>query len=150
MVNAVLQAATDYNLLVEGSPPTAAHVHEFFTSRPPGYTLEDLFSLGYFAGVELIGVGSLLRRWNDPGKTMIGWLVFAPQWRGAGRGRVAVDQIEALARIWPGIDRLRVGVISTNQDALDFWRKAGFIDTGEIKPKYGSFIDDILILEKPI
>lgn len=29
MVNAVLQAATDYNLLVEVSPPTAGRVHEF-------------------------------------------------------------------------------------------------------------------------
>ena len=31
MVNAVLQAATDYNLLVEGLPPTAAYIHEFLT-----------------------------------------------------------------------------------------------------------------------
>ena len=150
MVNAVLQAATDYNLLVEGAPPTAVHADEFFTSCPSGYTLEDLFLLGFFESAELIGVGVMLRRWNAPNKAMIGLLVFAPQWRGGGRGRVAGGQIEALARTWPGIDRLRVGVIAANLRALGFWRKIGFIDTGEIKPKYGTFVDDIIILEKPI
>lgn len=30
-VHAVLQSATDYHLLVEGAPPTDAHVEEFFT-----------------------------------------------------------------------------------------------------------------------
>ena len=86
MVNTVLQAATDYNLLVEGAPPTAAHVEEFFTSCPPGYTLDDVFPLGFFEGAELIGVGGMLRRWNAPNKAMIGLLVFAPEWRSVGRG----------------------------------------------------------------
>ena len=73
---------------------------------------------GFFEGIELIGVGSLLRQWNADD-----WLV--------------------------GI-RCPNGVIGINQDSLDFWRKVGFIDAGESKPKYGTFIDDILILEKPI
>ena len=58
--------------------------------------------------------------------------------------------IEALARTWPGIDRLRVAVVQSNPDALIFWREVGFIDTGEIKPKYGPYVDDIVILEKTI
>ena len=80
--------------------------------------MEDLFALRFFEGIELIGVGSLLRQWNADD-----WLV--------------------------GI-RCPNGVIGINQDSLDFWRKVGFIDAGESKPKYGTFIDDILILEKPI
>ena len=150
IVNTILQAASDYNVLVEGVPPTAAHVEDFFTSLPPGYSADDLFPLGFFVGEVAIGVGGLLRRWNAPNKTMLGLLVLAPQWRGGGRGRAAVGLIEALARTWPGIDRLRIGAIVTNLDALGFWRKMGYIDTGEIKPKYGSFIDDIAILEKTI
>ena len=150
MVNAMLQAATDYHLLVEGTPPTDAHVHEFFTALPPGYTADDLFPLGFFAGVEPIGVGGVLRRWNAPNKAIIGLLVLAPQWRGGGRGRAAVRQIELLACTWPGIDRLRVAVVGTNRAALGFWRRIGFVDTGEIKPKYGPYVDNIVILEKPI
>ena len=150
MVNAMLQAATDYHLLVEGAPPTDAHVDEFFTALPPGYSADDRFPLGFFAGIEPIGVGGVLRRWNAPNKAMIGLLVLAPQWRGGGRGRAAVRQIEMLARTWPGIDRLRVAVVGSNRDALGFWRKIGFVDTGEIKPKYDPYVDDIVILEKPL
>ena len=149
-VNAVLKAATDYHLLVEGAPPTEAHVEEFFTSVPDGYTTEDLFPLGFLVDDKLIGVGGLLRRWNAPNKAIIGLLVFDPQWRGCGVGRTAVRHIEALAHTWPGIDQLRIAVVRTNGDALVFWRKVGFAENGEIKPKYGPFIDDIVILEKPI
>ena len=150
MVNAVLQAATDYHLLVEGAPPTAEHVDEFFRSLPPGYSADDHFPLGFFAGDTPIGVGGILRKWNAPHKAMVGLLVLAPEWRRGGHGRKAFGLIETLARTWPGIRQLRVGVVGTNRDALIFWRKVGFIDTGEIKPKYGPFVDDIVILEKPL
>ena len=149
-VNAVLQAATDYHLLVEGAPPTSAHVDAFFTSIPDGYTAEELFPLGFCVNEKLIGLGGVLRHWNTPSKAHIGLMVFDPQWRGFGYGRAAVKHIEALAHTWPGIDKLRIAVVRTNSDALVFWRKVGFAETGEIKPKYGPFIDDIVILEKPI
>ncbi len=149
-VNAVLTAAADYHLLVEGVPPSAAHVEEFFTSVPAGHSLKDHFPLGFFEGGKAIGVGGVLRRWNAPNKAMIGLLVFAPEWRSGGRGRAALAHIEVLAQTWPGIDKLRVGVIGNNTDALMFWRRVGFIDTGEIKPKYGPYIEDIVILEKSI
>lgn len=150
LVNAVLLAATDYHLRVEGSAPTPTHVDEFFTSVPDGYALDDIFPLGFFMDDTMIGGGGILRGWNAPNKAMIGLLVFAPEWRGGGRGRAAVAEIETLARSWPGIDRLRVGVVGNNTDALSFWRKVGFIDTGEIKPKYPPYIEDIVILEKPL
>ncbi len=150
LVSDVLIAATDYHLLVEGSAPTPAHVDEFFTSVPDGYTLDDMFPLGFFIGDTMIGGGGILRRWNAPNKAMIGLLVLAPEWRGGGRGRAAVAQIETLARSWPGIETLRVGVIGNNTDALTFWRRVGFIDTGEIKPKYAPYIEDIVIFEKPL
>ena len=149
-VNSVLQAAADYHMLVEGAPPTEAHVDEFFTSVPDGYTAADLFPLGFRVADKLIGVASILRRWNAPNKAIIGLLVFDPQWRGRGYGRVAVEHIEALAQTWPAIDQLRIAVVRTNSDVLGFWRKVGFVETGEIKPKYGPYIDDIVILEKPL
>ena len=150
LVGALFFAATDYHLLVEGTAPTSAHVDEFFTSVPDGCMLDDMFPLGIFMGDKLIGVGGILRRWNTWSKAIIGLLVFDPAWRGGGRGRAAVELIEALALTWPDIDRLRVAVVACNTDALAFWRKVGFADTGEIKPKYGPFIDDIVILEKPL
>ena len=150
MVNAVLQSATDYHVLVEGAPPTDAHVEEFFTSVPPGYNTQDLFSLGFFEGGKCIGLGGVLRKWNAPNKAIVGLLVFDPQWRGGGRGRAAFDHIKALARAWPDIDTLRVAVVRNNVVALGFWRKVGFVETGEIKPKFAPYVEDIVILEMPL
>lgn len=149
-VNAVLQAATDYHLLVEGRAPTEAHVEEFFTDVPPGYDLKAMAPLGFFVGDEMVGAGGVLRGWNTPSKCMIGLLVLAPSWRRGGYGRQALARVESLVRSWGGYDTLRVGVVATNDDALVFWRKVGFVDTGEIKPGYGSFVANIVILEKPI
>ena len=117
-VNALLQAATDYHLLVEGAPPTSAHVDAFFTSVPDGYSTEKLFPLGFYVHKELVGAGGVLRGWNAPNKAHIGLMVFDPRWRGFGYGRAAVKHIEALAHTWPGIDKLRIAVVRTNSDAL--------------------------------
>jgi GNAT superfamily N-acetyltransferase len=149
-VNAVLQAATDYHLLVEGRAPTAAHVEEFFTDVPPGYDLKAMAPLGFFVGDEMVGVGGVLRGWNTTNKCIIGLLLFAPQWRRGGCGRQALALIESLVRSWRGYDTLRVAVVATNDDALVFWRKVGFVDTGEIKPAYGPYVANIVILEKPL
>jgi GNAT superfamily N-acetyltransferase len=149
-VNAVLQAATDYHLLVEGRAPTAAHVEEFFTDVPPGFDLKAMSPLGFFSGDEMVGVGGVLRGWNTPTKCMVGLLVFAPAWRRGGHGRAAVALIEALVKSWGGYDTLRVAVVANNDDALVFWRKVGFVDTGEIKPGYGPYVANIVILEKSL
>ena len=109
-----------------------------------------MFPLGFRVDDKLIGVGGVLRRWNAPNKAIIGLLVFDPQWRGCGHGRAAVEHIEALAATWRDINQLRIAVVRTNIAALTFWRKVGFVETGEIKPKYGPYVDDIVILEKPL
>ena len=149
-VNAVLQAATDYHLLVEGRAPTEAHVEEFFTDVPPGYDLRAMAPLGFYIAEEMVGVGGVLRGWNTPSKCMIGLLILAPPWRRGGHGRQAFALIESLVRGWGRYDTLRVGVVANNHDGLVFWRKTGFVDTGEIKPGYGPFVANIVILEKPL
>ena len=149
-VNAVLQAATDYHLLVEGRPPDASHVEEFFTAVPPGYTVADMAPLGFFIGDAMIGAGGVLRGWNAPDKCMLGLLVFAPDWRRGGHGRAALTLVESLVTGWGAYRTLRVGVVENNADALAFWRRVGFMDTGEIKPGYGPYTGNIVILEKSL
>ena len=149
-VESVIMAATDYHLLVEGAPPSADHTAEFFTSLPPGYSLHDLFRLGFYAKEELVGIAGVLRGWNAANKAIIGLLVFTPLHRGKGYGRAALTQIEALARTWPGIDRLRIAVVASNLDAFRFWHKMGFAETGEIKPRFANYVADVVLLEKSV
>jgi GNAT superfamily N-acetyltransferase len=149
-VTHVIMGSPDYHLTVDGALPNSERVDDFFTSVPAGYTLNDLSCLGFFSGDNIAGIGGVLRRWNAPNKAIIGLLLFHPDFRRRGFGAIAVAQIEALARTWPGIDRLRIGVVTTNADAMPFWEAQGFVRNGEIKPGGDHFTGDIVILEKPL
>lgn len=149
-VEQVIMGSPDYHLTIDGSLPDASRVEDFFASVPAGYSLADLCCLGFFRQDQIAGIGSILRRWNAPNKAMIGLLLFHPDFRRRGLGAIAVKQIEELARTWTGIDRLRVGVVETNAEALPFWQAQGFVRNGEIKPGGERFNADIIILEKPL
>lgn len=149
-VASIMRSATDYFMTVQGTPAPPTEVEEFFTALPAGYMLKDLFPLGFYAGGRVVGVGGVLKGWNAPNKSIIGLLLFDPQDRGKGYGAEAVRQIEDMVRSWPGMDRLRVGVVACNKNATLFWRRVGFVETGEVKPRFEPFIDDVVILEKPL
>ncbi|HEX4857487.1 MAG TPA: N-acetyltransferase [Usitatibacteraceae bacterium] len=149
-VAALFALAEDYHLVVEGTPAGPDAAEEFFREIPAGYSLNDLHLFGLYEGEQLSGVASVLKGWNAPHKAIIGLLVLAPEARGRGWGRDALIHIECVAKSWPGIDTLRVAVLVNNGPALAFWRRVGFVDTGEIKPRYANFVADIVILEKPL
>lgn len=150
IVEQVIMGSPDYHLTVDGALPDASRVDDFFTSVPPGYSLAELSCLGFFLQDRIAGIANVLRRWNAPNKAIIGLLLFHPDFRRRGLGAIAVNQIEALARTWTGIDRLRIGVVESNAEALPFWQAQGFVRNGEIKPGGGHFTADIIILEKPL
>jgi hypothetical protein len=50
----------------------------------------------------------------------------------------------------PEIARLRLGVVASNPGALDFWRKLGYRETGEVKAAGPGFVREVIVLEKPI
>lgn len=149
-VASIMRASEDYYLTVQGAPAAPEEAEEFFTSVPPGYELKDLFPLGFYADGKMIGIGGVLRGWNAPNKSMVGLLVIEPAARRRGIGREAVALIEAMARGWPGMDRLRVGVVACNERAVRFWQAVGFVKTGEVKSRFEPFLDDVVILEKAL
>jgi RimJ/RimL family protein N-acetyltransferase len=149
-VESIMRAAEDYYLTVQGTPAPPEELEEFFTAVPPGYQLKDLYPLGFYAEGKVVGIGGILRGWNAPDKSMVGLLVIDPAARRHGHGREAVALIEALARGWPGMSRLRVGVVACNERAVQFWQAVGFVKTGEVKPRFAPFLDDVVILEKAL
>jgi RimJ/RimL family protein N-acetyltransferase len=149
-VASIMRAAEDYYINVQGTPAPPEEAEEFFSALPPGYEAKDLFPLGFYADGKIAGIGGMLRHWNAPNKAMIGLLIVDPALRRKGAGREAVGLMENLARTWPGIDRLRVGVVACNARAVSFWQAVGYEKTGEIKPRFEPFLDDVVILEKDI
>jgi len=84
------------------------------------------------------------------GRAVIGLLLLTEHWQRQGLGRAFARLVEQTIGGWPEIERFRIGVISTNPGALAFWRKLGYVETGEVKPGAPDFRGDIIVLEKPL
>jgi RimJ/RimL family protein N-acetyltransferase len=149
-VHAVFMACDDYTRLVEGRASSDADTDDFFAAVPPGYTLQDLFLFAIERGGDVVGVVGLLRGWNAPHKAHIGLLLLVPAARSGGVGAAAVQQIERIVHDWPATSVLRIAVVATNVNAFAFWRKMGFVETGEVKPQSPPYIADIVVLEKTL
>lgn len=121
----VLEASTDFAMLVEGSPPPPDEARRLVESLPPGSVPYDkAVMLVQCAGVNL-GVLDIVRDWPRPGTWMLGLLVLVPAARGMGIGRrivAAVDRWVAES----GGERIRISVAPANLRGLAFWRREGF------------------------
>ena len=58
-------------------------------------------------------------------------LMIDDRFQGHGYGRAALDAIVALVRE-RGLATIRLSVVHENEQALDFYRRNGFTETGEI------------------
>ncbi|MCX7597083.1 MAG: GNAT family N-acetyltransferase [Fischerella sp.] len=68
-----------------------------------------------------------------------------------GIGTAAYRILESNICSWNGIKKVRIGIILTNEIVLPFWKKLGFIETGEIKSyRYDKLESEIPILEKEL
>jgi len=146
----VLEAAPDYFERVTGSPPGAAEAQSTFTALPPDTGYEDKFVWGLYAGETMIGCADVIRGYPARDKAVIGLLLIAEPWQGRGLGRAFAALIEQAIAAWPGIARMRIGVVASNPPALAFWRKLGYRETGEVRPAGAGFVREAIVLEKPV
>ena len=149
---AVCCKAPNYWRLTEGKLlPGREAVFAWFdgSELPPGRNPLDQHIYGVREGDELIGVVMVLRGWRYPEQAMIGLLLLAESRQGLGIGREVYAQLEDIVRAWPGIVSIRIGIIASNTLAFPFWRKMGFVETGERKRDL-SFLAETIILEKPL
>ncbi len=148
-VEQVVIACAEYNWLIEGKAPSPEAVEDFFESYPPGLSLACKHNLGLYLGDMLIGIADLAHGWNAPHKLHIGLLMIAPSARRHGLGRLAMAHIERLALSLEATV-LRIAVIANNAQAFEFWEAMGFVRNGEVKKNVTPFVDDVIILEKPL
>ena len=148
-LTAVMLAAPRYSLCVTGRMPLASDATELLQDLPPGYNYADKYTFGiYYAGL-MIGCADILRGWKHDRQSMLGLLLLAEHAQGQGFGRQAYRLLEQKIRSWPNMDSVRIGVISTNADAIAFWRKIGFVKNGETSSIEGH-TGPTLIFEKPL
>ena len=146
----VLEAAPAYFETVTGLPPGHAEAQSTFTALPPGKDYDDKRVWGLHAGERMIGCADVVRGYPVRDKAIIGLLLLAQDWQRRGLGRAFALLIEKVIADWPEIATLRIGVVDRNTGALAFWRKLGYVETGEVKRAVTPFVGDVIVLEKPL
>jgi hypothetical protein len=86
-----------------------------------------------------------------PNTALIALLLIDEGHRSIGLGRSTYHLVEAKAQGWPEIDTLRISVVRCHDPVLPFWRRVGFIETGEVKPYvYDKLVSESIVLTKPL
>jgi diamine N-acetyltransferase len=149
-VQAVLEAAPRYYHAVTGGPPGPAEAQSTFTALPPGRSYADKRVYGLYVADAMIGVADVIRGWDAPHKAIIGLLLLAESWQRRGIGRAFEALVEQAIGPWEEIATVRIAVVASNPDAIAFWHRLGFRETGEVRAAAPPFVADIVVLEKPL
>lgn len=153
----VLEAAPGYTQRVTGLPVGAADAQSTFSAMPPGKSYEDKFVFGIhlYDGVAdaeddpMIGCIDLIRDWPVSGTAHIGLLLLAESHQRRGFGSRAFALLRTQVAAWGRCDRLRLGVLECNAQALPFWTRLGFEPNGEIKPyEYANVRSRVIVMER--
>jgi RimJ/RimL family protein N-acetyltransferase len=145
----VVDAAPEYSRLTSGAHPEPNAAASIFEARPPGKTYEDKYVLAVCLDENPVGIVDLIRGYPLPGTAMLGLLILAERYQGAGLGRRAYMLVEQFVRTWPEVERVRIGVIETNAKVLPYWQQMGFKPTGETRPyAAGAVVSRVILLER--
>jgi diamine N-acetyltransferase len=147
----VIEGAPRYAHRITGVPPGQADAQSTYTALPEGKTYGDKFVFGICLGSEMVGCADLIRGYPKPATALLGLLLISERWQHRGVGTRAYTLIEELVRTWHTCDRVRIGVVRTNEEVIPFWSRLGFKPSGEVKSyRYGAVASETVILEKTL
>lgn len=131
----LLEACADFLTFQDEKPVQDQAAMELWNGAPEGVDQDKKVVFGIYATQEhhLIGVFDLIKAYHDPETLSLGLLLLEPTSRNKGLGHSAYKSLEEWA-LNQHMVRIRLGVISTNEKGLSFWKSVGYIETGEIKP----------------
>jgi GNAT superfamily N-acetyltransferase len=124
-------ACPDYFQRLHGAAHTAEDIRDLLEERPPEVSEKQTW-IALVRG-ETVGVVDFLRDYPRPGTVYVGLLMVREDRQGQGLGAILFRE---LARLSQG-EHFRLAVLEHNKPALAFWRRMGFVATGEVKPWRG-------------
>ena len=65
---------------------------------------------------------------------MLGLLLLKEKIQGQGIGKISFNQLLSYVGNWTEIKKIRISVVKSNGDVLNFWQKLGFVENGIRKP----------------
>ena len=147
----VLEEAPTYAQRITGLPPGKADAQSTYSALPDGKSYDDKFVFGVFRGTDMVGCADLIRGYPRPATAMLGLVLVSERCRHQGIGRLAYGLLEQFVQDWDVCDRIRIGVVRTNEEVIPFWTRLGFAATGESRPyRYASVSSEIVVFEKSL
>lgn len=150
-VQKVLESVPNYFERVAGHPPREDEALSLFQSCPADLPKENKYVYGIYVEDTLIGCMDLLKSYPTNEVVNLALLIVPEKYQGKGVGKKAYFSLESIIRAWGDIKKIRVGMVWTNGIVVPFWKKLGFVETGDKIPyQYGDIDTDLLIFEKNI
>ena len=125
-LQALAEKCADYCMLVDGHPARPAAAVELLSDLPVGKPIEDKVVLGIFSQEnQMVGFLDAVRDYPSQGAWWIGLLLFEPDYRNKGLGRLTVRSFEDWAYL-RGANQILLGVVEANEKAFKFWQSVGY------------------------
>ena len=144
----VLEGAPKYSLNISGKLQDKSAAVDIFNAKPDQFDYSKKFVLGIYINDELIGVIDLLKGFPDNETIMLGLLLLVENRQGQGLGKKSFNELLIFLKQWPEIKKIRISVVLTNSEVLEFWKKLGFTEIGVHRPyQNGRIISETTVLE---
>lgn len=145
----LLKEASTYAERMTGHPSGEEAAKDLLNALPPTMNHDSKYVYGFIDEPAMIGCADVIRGWPRANIALIGLLLLGEEYRSTGLGRSVYHLVEAKVRRWPEIDTLRISVVRRNDAVLPFWRRMGFVETGEVQPYvYDKVVSESIILTK--
>lgn len=148
---AVLNSVPDYTRRCRGEEQGPMAPSELLEKLPEGFDPELKTVFGIYFNHRMVGCLDVLRGFPDAKTALIGVLLISEDVQGAGLGSEAFKEIEKEIRTWEGIEKIRIGILRSNDFVQNFWRKMGFRKMGETQPyESGSLRTKMFFMERSL
>jgi len=149
-VQRILEEAPTYCINVSGKPASPEDAKEIFSSIAPGKEYDDKFVFGIYLNNHLIGCIELCRGYPNETTIMLGLLLLSEKYQRKGFGTQAYKKLEEIVKEWKNFEKIRIGVLVSNQEVLPFWKKMGYKEKAISPYKHGDIETEVITLEKPV
>ena len=114
----------------EHCPPEASEesIRKDMHALPPKKTKDDKHYFGFFEGDCLVAVMDLIEKYPNENTAFIGFFMMNKAYQEKGVGSRIISEVCDVLRKY--FRYIRLGYVSTNMQARNFWMKNGFDHTG--------------------
>ncbi len=133
-----------YWTLIEGGLVSSEAGTGTFAALPPLREFSDkrIFAIRESEEAAPIGCIDVVRGFPNASTAVLGLLLISESHQRRGLGTDAFEALRVwIAREWPEMKRIRIGVVAVNLDAIAFWKRLGFRENGERRKYQAGTVD---------